>query len=95
MGKAPRVGSTGLTASQFWNSCALIGILASLVSVYYYLRPIMAMYFRDEEAPLSRVESSWGLHLTLFATSLATLAIGLFPQRLIELSERSIRSLGG
>ena len=51
---------------------ALIGILASLVSVYYYLRPVIAMYFREEETPIRRVESAWGLHVTLFATSIAT-----------------------
>ncbi len=74
---------------------ALIGILTTLVSIYYYLRPIMAMYFHEEETPIRRVESPWGLHLTLFITSVATLLIGIFPNQLIELSERSIQSITG
>ncbi|MEE8143171.1 MAG: NADH-quinone oxidoreductase subunit N, partial [Planctomycetota bacterium] len=41
---------------------AVIGILTTLVSVYYYIRPIQAMYFQDEEAPITLVDSSWGLH---------------------------------
>ncbi|MFQ5654895.1 MAG: NADH-quinone oxidoreductase subunit N [Planctomycetota bacterium] len=73
---------------------ALVGIITSLISVYYYLRPVMAIYFREEESPVPKVENPWGLHLTLTLTSAGILFLGIFPQGLIELTLRSVESLG-
>ena len=74
---------------------ALVGVLASLVSVYYYLRPVVAMWFREEETPITRVEASWGLNFALFVTTVGTLILGTFPRYLEALSYSSIRSLTG
>lgn len=73
---------------------AVIGILASLISVYYYIRPVVAMYFHDEETPISQVDASWGLSFTLIITTVGTLFLGIMPQALVNLSQVSIKSLG-
>jgi len=73
---------------------ALIGIVTSIVSVYYYLRPVVAMYFHEATEPAERTESAWGLHLTLAVTSFGILFFGIFPSRIVDLSLDTVRSLG-
>jgi len=56
---------------------AIIGVLTSLVSAYYYLRVVVIMYMRDGEPETER-ESF--LDLTTIATAVATVVISLMPQ---------------
>jgi NADH-quinone oxidoreductase subunit N len=60
---------------------AVIGVLTSLVSAYYYLRVVVYMYMRAGE-PEARSEA-W-LTATIAATAAATFFLGLVPQRLLE-----------
>ncbi len=87
------VGAGGGAWDQLLFNLALVGILASIVSVYYYLRPVVAMYFHDSKRPQPVVEGAWGLHLTLGVTTIATLLIGIFPNRFIEWSQQAAQSL--
>ena len=73
---------------------ALIGIITSIISVYYYLRPVVAMYFHEASEPAQKTEPAWGLHLTLTVTSLGILILGLFPNRIVELSIESVKNIG-
>jgi len=73
---------------------AVIGVIMSIVSVYYYLRPIVAMYFHEQTEPSEKAESAWGLHLTLTISAAGILVLGLFPARLFELSLASAKSIG-
>jgi NADH-quinone oxidoreductase subunit N len=62
---------------------AVIGVVLSAVSAYYYLRVIIYMFFREpeEELPLRRpISGSMAAALTI--TAVATLAIGIVPSRL-------------
>ena len=72
---------------------ALVGILASIVSIYYYLKPVIAMYFQESETPIQTVDAPWGLNLTLVILSTATIALGIFPGQLIALSERAMQGM--
>jgi NADH-quinone oxidoreductase subunit N len=56
---------------------AIIGVLTSLVSAYYYLRVVVTMYMKDGEPETER-ESF--LDLTTGATALLTVALSLVPQ---------------
>jgi len=60
---------------------AVIGVLTSLVSAYYYLRVVVYMYMRAGE-PEARSEA-W-LTAAIAATAAATFFLGLVPQRLLE-----------
>jgi len=63
---------------------ALIGILASLVSLVYYIKVVMALFAPMKEKPLmSPTVASEGTVLTLCL--LATLLLGLFPGPLLDL----------
>lgn len=62
----------------------IIAVLTSLVGVYYYLRVIIAMYFKEEEIQESiNVEKSNMLVISL--TALATIVIGVAPSIISEM----------
>jgi NADH-quinone oxidoreductase subunit N len=63
---------------------ALLGILASLVSLYYYLRPIIVMFLaKERNICLSRGSSSE--HVVLIICLFATLLLGVYPEPLFDL----------
>ncbi len=77
----------------YWQ-LAVIGIVTSMVSIYYYLRPVVAMYFHEPSEKIEKVEAAWGLHLALGITSFGILYLGVMPERLVALSLRSVERLG-
>ncbi|MEW6567369.1 MAG: NADH-quinone oxidoreductase subunit N [Chloroflexota bacterium] len=91
-GVPPTIGFLGkfylfratLDAGQVW--LALVGVLTSLVSAYYYLRVVVMMFMRPG-APITRSES-W-LNLTVGLTALGTVAFGILPGPLLALAGRA------
>jgi len=63
---------------------AVIGVINAVVSLYYYLRLVVAMFMRKEflPAPLS---FSWGIAISLAVTAVFTVLIGVWPQPFIDL----------
>ncbi|MBC8260454.1 MAG: NADH-quinone oxidoreductase subunit N [Planctomycetia bacterium] len=74
---------------------AIIGILTSLVSVYYYLRPVVAMWFRDPRSSFDLIPAPWGVQFTVGVCGIATIFVGLFPDWLVELSRISVETILG
>ncbi len=68
-------------------------MLNSAVSLYYYVRVVVFMYLRKETIGSEPVASP-ALAVTLAATVIATLVIGVYPRLLFELAEASARTLG-
>jgi NADH-quinone oxidoreductase subunit N len=66
---------------------AVIGVLTSLVSAYYYLRVIVVMWMRDGEA--EAVSEPW-LDLTTAATAIATVALSFLPAALFALASGAV-----
>jgi NADH-quinone oxidoreductase subunit N len=60
---------------------AIIGVLTSLISAYYYLRVVVVMYMHDGE-PVVRSET-W-LNIAAVASALATLLLIIFAQPLFN-----------
>ena len=60
-----------------------IAIIASLVGVYYYFRIIISMYFK--EGSKEKIELTGNHMALLIVVTLATIALGLFPDCLIGL----------
>jgi NADH-quinone oxidoreductase subunit N len=61
----------------------IIGVLNSLVSVYYYLRVVVAMYFRDAARPLSPTDGTT-MRAGLLLTAIAVLLLGIFPGQFVD-----------
>ena len=66
---------------------AVIGVLTSLISAYYYLRVVVVMYMRDGEPETER-ESF--LDLTTIGTAVATVVISLVPQFLFAWASSAV-----
>ena len=72
---------------------AIIGVLTSVVSIFFYLRVIVMMYMA-EPADLPRSpEPSRAATFTLAATVIVTFYLGILPTQFLDLAARSIGSL--
>jgi NADH-quinone oxidoreductase subunit N len=71
---------------------ALIGILASLISVYFYLRPAIRMYASETFATPASVTAKvpGGEKTVLLVCLILTLALGLWPGPLFDLVARIV-----
>ncbi|MCY3024287.1 MAG: NADH-quinone oxidoreductase subunit N [Planctomycetota bacterium] len=63
---------------------AVVGILMSVVSLYYYLRVIVKMYMSPANdtaapAPAARCRYAWGLTVLIYAAGVVTLLSGFLP----------------
>lgn len=69
---------------------AIIGVLTSLISAYYYLRVVVIMYMRDGEPTTTR--EPW-LDLTTAAAALVTVIVSLFPAPLFAWASSAVLKL--
>jgi NADH-quinone oxidoreductase subunit N len=91
-GMPPTVGFIGkfyifraaIDADLIW--LAIVGVLTSLISAYYYLRVIVMMYMRTGE-PETRSES-W-LNLTVWLAAAGTFIFGILPGPLLALTSQA------
>jgi NADH-quinone oxidoreductase subunit N len=73
---------------------AVIGVVLSAVSAYYYLRVIVYMFFREPEEELSlRQPIAGGMAAALAITAVATVAIGIVPSRLWDAAANAFIAL--
>ncbi|NQT79468.1 MAG: NADH-quinone oxidoreductase subunit N [Candidatus Aminicenantes bacterium] len=71
----------------------IIGVLASLISVFYYLRIIVYMYMREPSREVEIHIENPALFLVLFLCLYGVFQLGLFPRNVIILIEQAVRSL--
>jgi NADH-quinone oxidoreductase subunit N len=69
---------------------ALIGVLTSLISAYYYLRVVVVMYMREGDAQVT--SDSW-LNITIGAAALATVILSFVPAPLFKLASDAVLML--
>lgn len=74
---------------------AIIGIIGSIISVYYYLRIVVLMYMKpaQTEEQFESDQSQWGLHFTLFATAAGLLILGLLPGDFVQYAIVAVKEL--
>lgn len=66
---------------------AIVGVLASLVSVYYYLRLVVVMYFRPSLTSPA-VSPSLLSYTALVISAVAILVLGLLPSSVLDVATR-------
>jgi len=69
---------------------AIIGVLTSLISAYYYLRVVVVMYMHAGEAQAQA--ESW-LNLTTAVTAVATVVLSFLPAALFALASGAVMKL--
>jgi NADH-quinone oxidoreductase subunit N len=75
---------------QGYVGLAVVGVLNTLVSVYYYLRVTVMMYMRKPGKQIEAAPARQSLWLALAIAVLLTLQIGLFPSFYLEWARTSI-----
>jgi NADH-quinone oxidoreductase subunit N len=81
------------TGNPWLVRLAILAVLMSVVSLYYYIRFIKAMYIEGETEP-EPVTLTPSLRIALVAAVVLVLYIGVFPQRLIDLTQKAASSQG-
>ncbi len=83
--------SAAIEAGYVW--LALIGVLNSAISLYYYVRVVVFMWIKEDPsaAPLSL---SPALTVALTVAIVGTIVLGIYPAPLFEFADASARTLG-
>ena len=63
---------------------AIVGVLSSVISVYFYLRIVVLMYFKEPESEFVLEKSNAGL-LAVIISALLVIIIGVAPGSIISL----------
>jgi NADH-quinone oxidoreductase subunit N len=66
---------------------AIIGVLTSLISAYYYLRVVVTMYMHEGKPEVTR--ERW-LEITIGTVAVLTVFVSLVPQTLFDWASRAI-----
>jgi NADH-quinone oxidoreductase subunit N len=93
MGLPPTAGFTGkffvfagaVKAGYIW--LAIIGVLNSAVSLYYYLRVIVYMYFRDPQEDFAWVKMEIPAVVSIVLAIAGVLYLGIVPGPVMELAK--------
>jgi NADH-quinone oxidoreductase subunit N len=83
--------SAAIDAQYYW--LAVIGVLNSAISLYYYIRIVVFMYLKKETMG-SEPTSNPAMTAVLVVTVVATLVLGVYPRLLFEVAEASAKTLG-
>jgi NADH-quinone oxidoreductase subunit N len=81
------------TGNPWLVRLAILAVLMSAVSLYYYIRFIKAMYIDAETEP-EPVQVGAPLQVALGIAAVLVVYIGVFPQRFIDLSQKAASSQG-
>lgn len=98
-GIPPLVGFTGkfyifsaaVKAGYIW--LAVIGVLNSVVSAYYYIRVVVTMYMQEGEKQIEPLSMRPALATAIVAATVGTILVGVFPAKPIALARHSFASL--
>jgi NADH-quinone oxidoreductase subunit N len=71
---------------------AVVAVINSAISLYYYIRVVVNMYMKAPE-DAARFAPSWGQRVALGVCIAFTLVFGIYPQPIIAFAEKSILSL--
>jgi NADH-quinone oxidoreductase subunit N len=84
------VFSSAVNSGFIW--LVLIGVLNSLISVYFYLRVVVLMYMHKSEVA-AELKVPVGINLALLICSFFVIFIGIFPQIWLNLVSQSLNYL--
>lgn len=78
------------TVEAGFPGLALVGLLGSLISVYYYLRVVVYMFMRPGEPRVRR--DSW-LSLVAIGAAVAVVLLAVIPNRLLDIAAQAVLRL--
>jgi NADH-quinone oxidoreductase subunit N len=81
-----------IDAGYVW--LAVIGVINSALSLYYYVRVVVFMWITEADPAVGRFKLSPALATVLIVAVAGTLFFGVYPQMLFDFAESSAASLG-
>ncbi len=85
------VFSAAIRSGFIW--LVIIGVMNSLISVYYYLRIVVLMFMRPPQPEAARVPVALGASLVLLITLWGVLHLGILPNSFLALAQASVSSI--
>ena len=83
--------NAAVTAGDY--GLAIIGVLTSVVSVFFYLRVVVMMYMSDDVSTATVTRPSAASVFALAVPTAATFYLGLLPTRILDLAIQSIATI--
>jgi NADH-quinone oxidoreductase subunit N len=78
---------------RMFQALAVIGVLNSAVGAYYYLKIVVAMYYRDQIGAPLKPQMAWPTTAAIAACSTLTILLGFWAQPLYSASRASAEAL--
>jgi len=85
--------ASAVEAGYYW--LVIIAVVNSAISLFYYMRVVVAMYMRDVPSGGIATSPSFALNIALLLAAAGTLLLGIFPGPIIELARASAAVVGG
>ena len=73
---------------------ALVGILASVISAFYYLNVVRQMFFEQADEGATPIKVPLGVAVALLVSAAAIVIVGIYPQPFLDFATDSIQMLG-
>ena len=74
---------SAVKADMTW--LAIVGVMTSLISVYYYLRLVVLMYFRDGEGDIDKPVPLGSMFAVVVAAAFVVV-LGIYPSLIVEIT---------
>jgi NADH-quinone oxidoreductase subunit N len=78
-----------------WTWLAVVGVVTSAISLYYYFRIVVYMYQHDTTATAPVPLDAPALVAAIGLCAFVTLLLGLYPEPFIQIAKNSLIGLGG
>jgi NADH-quinone oxidoreductase subunit N len=85
--------AAAVEAGYIW--LVLIAVVNSAISLFYYMRVVVAMYMRDLPPQGLALSTSSTLRVALLLAAVGTLLLGIFPGPILEFARASAAGIGG
>ena len=86
----PRRGYTSKDGFTLVEMLAVIGVLNSAVSFYYYLRVMVYMYFRDPAEDYAWVSLPATVVISIVVAVIGVFYLGIVPGEVMELAKLAV-----
>jgi NADH-quinone oxidoreductase subunit N len=80
-----------LAGWQMFPWLVMIGVLTSVIALFYYANIIKQMYFNRQDTNLVKATYDRPLLLTLILTTLGTIAVGIYPEPFLRFATEAVK----
>lgn len=75
------------------TALVIVGVVSSAIAASFYIRVVVVLFFTDSDGDSVTLSRSPGAALTIGVCAIVTVALGVFPQPLLDLAERAAAAI--